>query len=86
MAARRMPAYRNSMALEIEAILGHVVARAQTLEAAVPRLHTRYTLTPYGRARPAMVECRAWAMACGERVVFTGTQHYNAGFPALEEV
>ena len=51
-ATRRMPAYRNSMALdyragrslEIEAILGHVVARAEALGVAVPRLHTLRTL------------------------------------------
>lgn len=59
-ATRRMPAYRNSMALdyragralEIEAILGHVVARAQALDVDVPRLHTLYILIGM-RAREA---------------------------------
>lgn len=47
-ATRRMPAYRNSMALdyragrplEVEAILGNVIARAQALAVAVPHLRT----------------------------------------------
>ncbi|WP_109995375.1 ketopantoate reductase family protein [Salinisphaera sp. LB1] len=51
-ATRRMPAYRNSMALdyragralEVDAILGNVVARAEALGVAVPRLHTLRTL------------------------------------------
>lgn len=59
-ATRRMPAYRNSMALdyragralEIEAILGNVVAKAETLGVAVPRLHTLATLIAM-RAREA---------------------------------
>ncbi len=61
-ATRRMPAYRNSMALdyragralEIEAILGNVVARAEALGVAVPRLHTLRTLIAM-RAREAAV-------------------------------
>lgn len=59
-ATRRMPAYRNSMALdyragralEIEAILGNVVARAEALGVAAPRLHTLRTLIAM-RAREA---------------------------------
>ncbi|MES1955896.1 2-dehydropantoate 2-reductase [Salinisphaera hydrothermalis EPR70] len=51
-ATRRMPAYRNSMALdyragralEIDAILGNVVTKAERLGVAVPRLHTLQTL------------------------------------------
>lgn len=51
-ATRRMPAYRNSMALdyragralEIDAILGHVVDKAEQLGVAVPRLATLHTL------------------------------------------